>query len=114
MKKVIFCLLIPSLITISSFSCKKNGAVTINVKKQSTGKPIEIADSVVVLVKNTENIYKFYMGCTSLIGVVVFSDVANAKYEITSQLWDGSKALTDKKNIQIKNGQSVTVDLLLQ
>jgi hypothetical protein len=102
------------LIAVSFFSCKKSGAITVTVKQQSVGQPIVIADSVVVLVKNEADNNKFYIGMTSDAGIVVFGDVSNANYEISSEKWDGTNWLRGKKNIEMKNGQSINVDLLIQ
>ena len=112
MKKLTILILVSTVLLVSS--CKKTGTLTVNVKRQSTGQPIVTADSVVVLVKNTANIYKFYEGLSSSQGIAIFEKVDNADYEVSSEMWDGSKGLTDKQTIQVAKGKSVSVDLLLQ
>ena len=114
MKTRIVTSLIFIALTCSFLSCKKSGILTVNVERQSTGQPIVIADSVTVLVKNTANNSKFYLGLTSNDGVAIFNQVDNGNYEVSSQVWDGSKGLTDIETLEIKNGKSVTIDLLLQ
>jgi hypothetical protein len=95
-------------------SCEKAGTITVTVKKQSTGQPIQIGDSIIVLVKNTSNTSKFYMQLTSSQGVAVFDNVDNASYRISSEMWDGSRGLYDERVVEMKNGKHLDIDLLIQ
>ncbi len=112
MKKLTILLLVSTVLLVSS--CKKTGTITVTVKKQSIGQPIEIADAVTVLMVNTSDSLKFDLELSSAQGVAIFHNVENANYKISSQKWDGTKELYDQKIVEVKDGKSITVDLLLQ
>ena len=95
-------------------SCNKTSTVTVNIKQQSAGQTAIVSVGVNVLIVNTSNTHDFDIDTTSTQGTVAFSNTKAGSYRVSSEVWDGSKYLQDSTFIQLKDGKSADVNLLLR
>lgn len=108
MYKTLFLLIAFSL---SVFSCKKTGSLSVTVNKQSAGQPAEIAAGALVVVKNNE---RTYGADASAEGKALFDEVVPGAYTVSSEVFDGTGMLVDEELITVPKGKNVDVKLLLE
>lgn len=103
-----------ALISITIFSCNKAGTLTVTVNKMPTGQVLQTAAGVEVLVRNTSDSLNFYEGLTSAQGVTVINNIKQGSYQVSSQVWDGSKTLYGEETVSVQKGKNTNVGLLIQ
>lgn len=112
MKKILF--LFAAILSLSLFSCKKTGSITVTVTKHLVGQPVEVVDSVVVLARSVKDCTKIYGADASPQGIAIISDVNNGSYEILAQRTGGGQIMVDELVANVRGGKNTDVTLVIQ
>ncbi len=110
MKKILIALMV---LCIAATSCKKEGTVTVYVKKQLPGQALQYAAYSIITVYTADSVTQVAAAEASEFGVAAI-DLKEGDYLVTAAIWNDTSAITGQTPATVKKGERTDVNVTIQ
>lgn len=100
-------------ISIGISSCKKEGTVTVYVKKQLPGQALQYAAYSIITVYTADSVTQVAAAEASEFGVAAI-DLKEGDYLVTAAIWNDTSAITGQTPATVKKGERTDVNVTIQ